>query len=121
MSTDFSVKPVGAPVATIVARPQPEASRDAVQTELPASQTTTATETPVAVRNDLATQNPNLSRDIEIDRAAASIVFRVVDNRTGQVLRQYPDEARLRARAYYRQIEDAKTDGGLAVKLDQRA
>jgi uncharacterized FlaG/YvyC family protein len=121
MSTDFSVKPVGVPVATVVARPQPEASRDAVQTELPAPQTTTATETPSAVRNELGSQNPHLSRDIEIDRAAASIVFRVVDNRTGQVLRQYPDEARLRARAYYRQVEEAKSESGVALKLDQRA
>jgi hypothetical protein len=37
---------------------------------------------------------------VVIDRAAAEIVYRTVDSRTSLVVRQYPDEARLRARAY---------------------
>ena len=42
MSTDFNIKPVGAPVATPVAPPVSEAANHAVATELPAAQSVTA-------------------------------------------------------------------------------
>jgi hypothetical protein len=35
----------------------------------------------------------------------------VVDNRTSLVVRQFPDEARLRARAYLRALDIARQDG----------
>jgi uncharacterized FlaG/YvyC family protein len=60
------------------------------------------------------------SRDIVIDRAAGAIVYRVVDNRTSQVVIQYPDEVRLRARAYLRSLDEAKLLKG-QIKLDQKA
>ena len=41
MSTDFSIKPVGAPAAIPVAQPVSEATNNAVQTVLPASQSVT--------------------------------------------------------------------------------
>jgi len=41
MSTDFSIRPVGAPVATPIAPPVSEAANSAVATELPASQSVT--------------------------------------------------------------------------------
>ena len=45
-----------------------------------------------------------------IDRAAAEVVYRVVDNRTSLVVRQFPDEARLRARAYLRAQDIAREE-----------
>ena len=42
MGADFSIKPVGASVATPFIQPAPEAARNAVQTQLPASQSVTA-------------------------------------------------------------------------------
>ena len=44
MSTDFSIKPVGAPVAAPIVQPISEAARTAVATELPARQSVTATD-----------------------------------------------------------------------------
>ncbi len=41
MSTDFSIKPVGAPVATPVAQPVSAAADNAVATELPPGQSVT--------------------------------------------------------------------------------
>ena len=38
MSTDFSIKPVGAPAAVPVAQPVSNATNNAVATQLPASQ-----------------------------------------------------------------------------------
>ena len=120
MGTDFSIKPVGAPVATPVVRPLPDAARTAVPTELPPPKTITAPETSAVVRNDQQATNDRLSNEVVIDRAAASIVYRVVDNRTSLVVRQYPDEARLRAKAYFRTQDEAKLEKKQAPAIDQR-
>ncbi len=120
MSTDFSIRPVGAPVPPPVVRPQPDAAANAVQTELPSPQTTTAVDSSGPAGNNLQAPADQFSHDIIIDRAAAEIVFRVVDERTSQVISQYPDEARLRARAYLRSLDEAKLNK-VHVKLDQSA
>jgi hypothetical protein len=108
MSTDFSVKPVGAPVATPIVRPQPEAVKAAVATDLPSPKATTAQDPSSAARNDSQPSNSDLSYQIVIDRAAAEIVYRLVDSRTSAVVEQFPDEARLRLRAYQRALDEAK-------------
>ena len=119
MSMDFSIRPVGAPVATPVVRPQPDAAMDAIRTELPAPKTPTPPDASVAVSSN--PQPPDdRSRDIVIDRAANQIVYRIVDNRTSQVVSQYPDEVRLRARAYLRSLDEAKWQKG-QMRLDQKA
>ena len=119
MSNDFGIRPAGAPAATPVIRPQPEAAIDAVKTELPAPKTPTAPDASVAVS---ANPRPadDRSRDIVIDRAAGTVVYRVVDNRTSQVVSQFPDELRLRARAYLRSLDEAKLLKA-EMRLDQRA
>ena len=43
-----------------------------------------------------------------IDRDAASIVYQVVDNRTSQVVKQFPEEAVLRRRAYFHALDLTK-------------
>src|SRR3954468_20885250 len=106
MGTDFNIKPVGGPVAAPVVRPQPDAAKHAVETELPPPKTTTAAS--AAARSNLQPQTSNLSNQIVIDREAAQIVYRVVDSTTRLVLQQYPDEARLRSRAYQRALDAAK-------------
>jgi hypothetical protein len=108
MSTDFSIRPVGAPVATPVVRPQPDAVKAAVSTELPSPKAVTPQDTPTAVRNDPQSGNSDQSYQIVIDRAAATVVYRLVDSSTRLVLQQYPDEARLRSRAYQRALDAAK-------------
>ena len=52
MSTDFSIKPVGAPVATPIAQPVSEAANNAVATVLPPSQSVTVVDPGASVRND---------------------------------------------------------------------
>ena len=49
MSTDFSIKPVGAPVAAPIAPPVSEAAQNAVATDLPVSQSVTAADASVRV------------------------------------------------------------------------
>jgi hypothetical protein len=119
MSMDFSIRPVGAPVATPVVRPQPDAATEAVRTELPAPKTPTPPEASVPVSVD-PQSSEDRSRDIVIDRAAGEIVYRLIDSRTSQVISQFPDEARLRARAYLRSLDEAKLVKA-QMKLDQQA
>lgn len=119
MSIDINIRPVGVPVAAPVVRPQPEAALNAVRTELPAPKTPTPPDASVAVSNN-PQPSDDRSRDIVIDRAAGAIVYRVIDNRTSQVVVQYPDEVRLRARAYLRSLDEAKLQRA-ELKFDQTA
>ena len=108
MSTDFSIKPVGAPVAAPIVQPIREAAKQAVKTELPASSTVTAADAAVAVRYDSNVVSRSRSNQVTIDREAAAIVYQVVDDRTSEVIKQFPEEAVLRRRAYFRTLELAK-------------
>src|SRR5262245_62006817 len=105
MSTDFSIKPVGAPAAIVVAPPASEAVHKAVATELPASQSVTAADAGVGVRNDSPLASDFVSHQAFLDRAANAIVYQVIDSKTNQVVKQYPDEATLRRRAYFRALD----------------
>src|ERR1700674_3231625 len=105
MSTDFSIRPAGAPAATLVVQPSSEAAHKAVATALPASQSVTVADAGASVRNDPQTSSDYVSHQVVIDRAAASIVHQVVDNRTNLVVQQFPDEAVLRRRAYFRTLD----------------
>ena len=109
MSTDFSIKPAGAPVAAPIVQPISEAAEQAVATELPPSQTVTAADPGPAVRNDVSVVSRSVSNQVIIDREAASVVYQVVDNRTAQVVRQFPEEAVLRRRAYFNTLDLTKT------------
>jgi hypothetical protein len=120
MSTDFSIKPVGAPVVTPVVRPQPDAVKAAISTELPSPKAVTPEDGPTLVRNDPQSGNSDQSYQVVIDRAAATIVYRVIDSNTRVVLQQYPDEARLRSRAYQRALDAAKLTH-TSVKVSQTA
>jgi hypothetical protein len=66
-------------------------------------------------------QDPQLSRKLILDPAAASIVYRVVDDRTEAVVSQYPDDSTLRRRAYYRTLDTLKTQEKSGTETDQQA
>jgi hypothetical protein len=105
MSTDFSIRPVGAPVAP----PFPPASSAAlsgVPTQLPASQSVTATDASTASSNNSpGPSSSDVSHQAYFDSAAASVVFQVVDALTGQVVQQFPDDVMLRRRAYFHSLD----------------
>jgi hypothetical protein len=101
MSTDFSIKPVGAPVG----RPASEAADDAIATELPAARIVAAADAGSGLRDDSDAAGGYLSHQAFLDRAAGAVVYQVVDTRTNLVLRQFPDDAMLRRRAYFRTLD----------------
>lgn len=110
MSADFNIKPVGASVAATYVEPASVAGKTAVATQLPPDKAVTAPDASLQARNNPQAESDRLSRQVVIDRAAAEIVYRTVDSRTSLVVRQFPDEARLRARAYLRAMDIARQD-----------
>ena len=120
MSTDFSIKPVGAPAVIPVAQPVSDATSNAVATQLPASQSVTAADPGASVRND-SQPATDLSHQAYLDRAAGSVVYQVIDGRTGQVVNQFPDEATLRRRAYYRTLDLTKSQPTGLLATDRKA
>jgi uncharacterized FlaG/YvyC family protein len=113
MSTDFNIKPVGAPVAAPIVQHVSEAAQHAVATELPASQSVAAVDSarastdsaPVRVSISNASSTSN---QVVIDRDARAVVYQVIDTRTSQVVKQFPEEAVLRRRAYFHTLDLTK-------------
>src|SRR3954454_18541571 len=125
MSTDFSIKPVGAPVAAPIVQPISEAAHHAVATELPASQSVVASDAGARASDSNAVQvsisSPSVSNQVVIDRDAGAVVYQVVDNRTSQVVEQFPEEAVLRRRAYFHALDLANAKPTRLLATDRKA
>ncbi len=121
MSTDFSIRPVGAPAATPVVQPASQAANNAVETELPASQSVTVADPSAAAGSYSPVASDSVSHQAFIDQAAASIVYQVIDTRTDAVVQQYPDEAMLRRRAYFHTLDLTKGDPTRVIATDRTA
>ncbi len=122
MSTDFSIRPVGAAAPSPVVSPQSQAASNAVATQLPAGQSVTAADAGASVRNDPQSVAENdVTHQAFFDRDAAAMVFQVVNGRTDQVVEQYPDEAVLRRRAYFHALDLAKSTQPRAIPTDRTA
>ena len=117
MSTDFSIKPVGAPVATPILQTAGDAVDDAVATELPPSQSVTVPDAGIGPQ----ASNDFISRQAFFDSAAASIVYQVVNSQTDQVVNQFPDDAVLRRRAYFHTLDLTKDEPTRLRVTDRRA
>jgi hypothetical protein len=121
MSTDFSIKQVGAPAAIGIGQPVSDAAGNAVATDLPASQAVTAADSSTDARNDPQTANEFISHQAFFDQAAASIVYQVLDGNNGQVVDQYPDDATLRRRAYFHALDLSKDQPTRPLSTDVKA
>jgi hypothetical protein len=124
MAGDFSIKPVGAPVAAPFITPLPDAARDAVRTELPPGKSVTPSgqsgDTSLAASYDSKADSDRIAHQVIVDRAASEIVYVSIDKTTNQVVNQYPEASKLRARAYFREQDQAKIDSK-ALATDRRA
>jgi hypothetical protein len=121
MSTDFSIKPVGAPVATPIVQAASDAANNGVATELPASQSVTASDAGTGTSNNPQTSGDYISREAFFDSAAASIVYQSVNEQTDQVVNQFPDEAVLRRRAYFHTLDLTKDEPTRPLATDRTA
>jgi hypothetical protein len=121
MSTDFSIKPVGAPAVIPVAQPVSDATSNAVATQLPASQSVTVADTSAGVRNDSPPASDFISHQVFLDRAAGAIVYQVINGKDGQVVDQFPNEASLRRRAYFHTLDLTKSEPPRLLATDLKA
>ena len=122
--SDFSIRPVGAPAPAPVVQAPSLAANDAVETDLPASQSVTVADPGAAARNDAQAQaaaNEFVSHQAFFDRDAASMVFQVLNGRTDAVVDQYPDEAVLRRRAYFHALDMTKDNAPRLLPTDRTA
>jgi hypothetical protein len=103
MDTGLSIRPTagGVAQATLV-RPEPAPARQAVATELAPAQSVTAGAESASARNQPTPQQARQDRQLILDMHSREVIFRVVDTNSGMVVRQVPDEALLRLRAYTR-------------------
>ena len=115
MSTDFNIKPVGAPVAAPIVQHVSAAAQHAVATVLPASQSVAAVDSSArastdsaAVRLSISNASAAVSNQVVIDRDARAVVYQVIDTKTSQVVKQFPEEAVLRRRAYFHTLDLTK-------------
>ena len=114
MSTDFNIKPVGAPVAAPIVQHVSAAAQHAVATVLPASHSVAAVDSSARASTDSApvrvsiSNASSMSNQVVIDRDARSVVYQVIDTKTSQVVKQFPEEAVLRRRAYFHTLDLTK-------------
>jgi hypothetical protein len=105
MDTGVTIRP-NANVAVQSYAPATVASPDpATTTDLPAAKAVTATSATTQTRND----TPATTHEVLIDPATREVIYRVIDVRSRQVVRQVPDEALLRTRAYAQAIAKGDT------------
>ncbi len=128
MSTDFNIKPVGAPVAAPIVQHVSEAAQHAVATVLPASQSVAAADAarapaPIPPRSvsRISSASAAVSNQVVIDRDARAVVYQVIDTRTSQVVKQFPEEAVLRRRAYFHALDLTKDAPTRLSATDRKA
>jgi hypothetical protein len=118
-----------------VAAPQPlpanvGAQPTAVKTILPTAATVTATDNSQAVRFDGKRSNPNaaldeaarqaIERNLAFDKETNSLIFTEIEQPSGEVKRQIPDDVILKLRAHVREYSkksDAESDTPRVEKI----
>ncbi len=120
MDAGLTIRPIANVAATDVARAAPLATADAVRTDLAPSKSVMALPAGSAVRSDMpnAGNQADTTREVIIDPAAREVIYRVIDVSSGRVVRQIPDEALLRLRAYTRALAQGETPARLLAQAD---
>lgn len=121
MGMDFNIKPANAPAPVAEAQPVGAAARQAVATLLPAANVVTAAEASARTRRAASDACAGTTHLTVFDRDAATLVHQVVDDRSNLVLRQFPDNALLRRRAYFRAMDLLKDEGSREPAADRTA
>jgi Na+-transporting NADH:ubiquinone oxidoreductase subunit NqrC len=122
MNPGLTLRPIAGNVATETVRTVPVVVDAAVRTELAPAQTVTATADTSAARSHAGQANQaNVSRELVVDAAAREVIFRVVDVSSGHVVRQVPDEAILRLRAYTRAVAKGESPSQALARTDFQA
>jgi hypothetical protein len=121
MDAGLSIKPVAGVAVTDYARPTASATGGLAPTELPPAQTVTPVAGSSAMRNDpvqAANSGDYVTQSVTIDPQTREVIYRMIDSRTRQVIKQVPDETLLRNRAYSQAIANGATPFQAESKAD---
>jgi hypothetical protein len=121
MDTGSAVKLPASAAQMGHARPDSAPVPQAVRTELAAPRSVTAAEKIIPSRNNAARAPDAFAREVVIDPQTREVLFRVVDVRSRQVVRQVPDEALLRLRAYARALASGTSLSKVLSQADLEA
>jgi uncharacterized FlaG/YvyC family protein len=128
MDSGIKIRPVQT-ASVAITRQEPAVERQVARTELPATQSVQAAaegQAQEGLRQDQRNFFAGLNRAIDEiaaeplrkvtrDEATKELVFTSISPETGEVVRQFPDEAILRQRAYAQQVlRDAEVRTGRA-------
>jgi hypothetical protein len=111
MSTDFAIRPVSAPAPTVVVRDISPSRHEAPAESAKKAPAPHADPAPVRQEAEAA-----FARETVFDKDAGELIFRVVDTRSDRVVRQIPEQAMLRLRAYTRALDELTAQVPLSVK-----
>ncbi len=101
MGSNFSTRPAGARVTISTVQSAGRAADRAVATELPASQSVTASDAGAGLDNDSHSAGDEASHQTVLERSAAWFVDQVVGSKSSDAGQLQTDEASLRRRAYF--------------------
>jgi flagellar protein FlaG len=124
MDSGLTIRPAVSVAETAHVRPEATPVRDAVATTLsPARSVTAVTESARPAGHDPAQNiatSPK-SREFVLDPQSREVIYRVIDVRSGRTVRQVPDEALLRVRAYTRALSDGSSPSEAQAHADREA
>lgn len=109
MSPVSTIGPSAGVAPLVPNRPAPAPVAEAVATDLAPEKTVSAVNTSLASRNDTTTSSELYQRSVILDPATQELVFRTIDVRSRQVIRQTPEQAVLRMQAYARALDQGKS------------
>jgi uncharacterized FlaG/YvyC family protein len=118
MDSGLTVRPTSAAPQAAGVRQDATPVREAVATHLAPAQTVTAAAKTSEARQDplqSESADPSYVRKIILDAQSREVIYRVVDVKSGRVVRQIPEEVLLRLRAYNRAMAE-KEDSHSSIK-----
>jgi hypothetical protein len=118
MDAGLAIKPVAGTAATDPGRSAAASVAAGVPTDLPE---TKAVNPAVPATEAGGARADYLTHDVTIDPQIREVIYRVIDTRTRQVVRQIPDEALLRNRAYAKAIENGSSPFAAQMQADLEA
>ena len=101
-----TITPLGVAQQALPSRPVPDSVAPAVATELPAAMAVTAANSTSPTVNNAPGLSDPYEYQVLVDPATHDVIYRTVDERSRQVVRQVPDQALLRMRAYARALAE---------------
>jgi hypothetical protein len=108
MDAGLTIKPVASVTVADFARPAPAYLQAGAPTELPPAKAVNPAAAAPASRPQ-GSSTDYTTHQITIDPQIREVIYRVIDTRTRQVVKQVPDEVLLRSRVYSKAIEDGRS------------